>query len=236
MHKISFKRFLNENSNPSYTEILEMIKRDCEQWMSTHGDSIKLYRGISGADLTSSEGGMTRQVSPGLYGKDILIGSVRNNRMPRDISKIAHYNMDAIFKERVGIPLRSASLFVAKDPSGLNHYGKVYQIFPIGEYHYAWSPYMHDPYSVFVDRDFSEDHLKVVIGDVLPQVNEKFKTNYKRVSELTYANDQHIAYALSLVPDMWYFDEHIDKADGNTEIMLVCDKYYAISADIEVEF
>lgn len=218
----TFKQFITEPL--SLAQFAKQIKTDCATWLSQFGD-VKLYRGINLPDP------MVREITvSGLTNNDerVYIGAVRNNRKPRDITSTATSILDNFFKSEVGVPLRSASLFTVKRYNIAESYGSAVVILPIGEYHYAWSPYLPDPYSLLVGRSASNE-LKLLLKTVLPQVTKKYK-HISVIGDILFDNVA-AAYALTLIPGIWRYDTGLRECHQNNEIMLVCDKYYALSID-----
>lgn len=156
------------------------------------------------------------------------IGAVRPNRKPRDSSKVAHDGMNSIFIKAVGLPLRSASLFCTKNKGVAESYDRPFVIFPIGEVYFAWSPYISDPYEVYIDQSISST-LSAQFKRLMPEITKKFP-NITSVESLL-DNDRAINYALSLIPDAWVYDHDISKCPSHNEIMVACDRYYAVAAD-----
>jgi hypothetical protein len=227
---ITFKQFLAEENEPmSIEELAQKIKQDCKPWLDSFGDT-KLYRGVKFTDP------MLRPLQVAGYQHDdlnrVFIGAVRNDRKPRDIQKAVHNRLDSMFVSKVGVPLRSASLFVTKSYDTASGYGRIVRIFPIGEFHYAWSPYFDDPYSLFVDGEIPEN-LTSALSEVMPNVRKKYP-KMLRVDDLS-TSPVALAYALTLIPNVWKFDEGLLDADDSCEIMLVCDKFYAMGYDVARE-
>ena len=137
---------------------------------------------------------------------DVVIGAVRNDRTPRDLSVEVTNSLNKFFISKVGLPLRSASLFTVQSTSSAEEYGVPKRILPIGEFHYAWSPYINDPYKLFIKHELPND-LVPHLEKVLPKVAEKYPS-INDINDIAYDNAA-CAYALTLIPDVWFFDERL---------------------------
>lgn len=228
---ISFKQFLLEKDSViSIADFKKQLEKDCAPYLAKHRN-IALYRGINKAQ----DDDMLKPLdvddrSQNISSLDFLLGAVRNSRKPKDLYQTAHNGLNKIFMSRVGVPLRSASLFVTKDEATAMLYGKIYRIFPIGEFHYAWSEYIDDPYHLFVEDEMTREIIDK-LDTVKDQVAEKF------IDAQTggfYWSERAILYGMSLIPDFWQYDTGLDSCPLRHEIMLVCDKYYAVNADIQL--
>ena len=235
---IGFKQFLSERADEELTisQLRKKVEKDCATWLKRY-PHITLFRGMSIEDRTGKSD-MTRTIrvvhdseDPSIPAQKAVIGAVRPNRRPRDLSINLTVSLDEIFREKVGLPLRSSSLFVVKSRSTAQSYGQPFIILPIGEFHFAWSPYMDDPYNV-TDGNMT-DELADKLEELLPQIQKKFK-NVRTVDDV--ADDERaLAYAFKMIPDLYQFDSGMNSAGTNTEIMLVCDKYYALPEKLAFE-
>ncbi len=228
---ISFKQFLSEKVMEELTnsQLRKRIEKDCAMWLKRY-PHITLFRGMSIEDRTGKSD-MTRRIrvvddseDPSIPAEYAVIGAVRPNRRPRDLSINLTVSLDEIFKKKVGVPLRSSSLFVVKSRSVAQSYGQPFVILPIGEFHFAWSPYMDDPFNV-TDGNMT-DELANKLEELLPRIQTRFK-NVRNADDVA-DDEKALAYAFSMIPDLYEYDTGLNQANRNSEIMLVCDKYYAL--------
>ena len=141
------------------SDIVDMIQRDCKPFLKA-SNGLQLFRGIKASDKDD----MIRQLANSKF----LIAAVRNNRQPKDSSSALHDALNVYFRERVGIPVRSACIFTTGNSGTAGLYGSMYLIFPIGEFHYAWSEDVIDAYYEFhflFDQSLDSDRLTSVTAD-----------------------------------------------------------------------
>lgn len=118
-----FKELLAENSFMYEKEIAKILYNDCEPWLdATNGEIV--YRGI-------------KKYPEHLYG---FVKPVRGNRDPLDTPSDRHDILNTLIKQAGGIANRSNSMFVTSSPGVASHYGRVFAVFPIGNFNYTWSP------------------------------------------------------------------------------------------------
>ena len=122
---ITFKQFLTEEKNElSLEEAASIIKSRCQKYLKL---KIHLYRGI--------------KESMGAFE-----GEVRKNRIPKDTSQTGHAILNEFFKKAFGVAARSESLFVTPSRGIASGYGVAYEIFPLDDFDYIWSPILQDAY------------------------------------------------------------------------------------------
>ena len=255
---ISFKQFLNEDSISdklaAIESVADIIKRDCQPFLRVHGGKM-LYRGT----YVSNSFGYMKPVS-GALDTIMYIGAVRADREPRDSPKWLHDAMNEKFVSKVGLPLRSATLFVVGSIDQAYNYGQAHMIFPIGDFHYAWSDKLADPTHEFYMNPVENSSLAdSTTAPFMNTVEDKFfaylKKNYPEAYKasgqryggfLEWAKEEKIDIAdedespwIKFVKDfinkneLWKYDEGLQKALSpkffEHEIMLACDKYYAVN-------
>lgn len=248
---ISFKQFLAEDDISdrlaAIESVADIIKRDCQPFLSVYGGKM-MYRGT----YVSNSFGYMKPVSDALDGI-MYIGAVRADREPRDSPKWLHDAMNKKFVSKVGLPLRSASLFVVGDIDQADNYGQPFMIFPIGDFHYAWSDKTADPTHEFymnpiensslVDSTTSE-YMKTVEKEFFRYLKKNYPEGYAASNEkfsdfLAWAEEENENPWIEFVKDfiskneLWKYDEGLQKALSpkfhDHEIMLACDKYYAVN-------
>lgn len=141
----------------SESEIVELIKRNCGPYLLQWPVN-PVFRGVKG--------------KPDKAFKQ----SVRSDRKPRDSSLETHNAIDDWFLKKFGFKARSETVFVTGDYKTAKKYGKVYAVFPIGEFKFVWSPDIKDLgeevgnddiadiHDILDDSYFDDDHLGIAIG------------------------------------------------------------------------
>ena len=203
---ITFKRFLNEDVAAT-TDICVIIEKDCGRWLKESGYK-PVYRGMTVHDDHVNE----------LPCKDAYLAKVRSNRMPKHSPRWLHNVLNKTFIDRIGIPLRSASLFCIGDYHNAVGYNTPFLIFPVGEYKYAWSPRISDPTSVFYE---TPTHYRSITGQFngldkifRKQFGEWIKKNFPAtVKKLTDDNTGAIA-------DTALIDHYLDLISAKSEFDL----------------
>lgn len=157
--------------------------------------------------------GSTRFLYRGAKGKPVWYeGQTRKDRTPRDTPIQAHRYLDKLFKIKFGIYLRSQSLFcVGNKKLALFYSPTLYMIFPVGKYEIFWNPRIGD-LGVYVDRISSKD----------------YRADPK--SSLTM-EDRH---EMEIMVDGYKKGNLYKATMTGVEVMVVCDKYYAISTEFEM--
>jgi hypothetical protein len=75
----------------------------------------------------------------------VFTKEVRMDRKPRDLHIRWHELMDNFFKEKFGIPFRSASVFTSGSKHSASMYGIPHIVIPEGNFKFCWSPQIQDP-------------------------------------------------------------------------------------------
>lgn len=202
-------------------EAAEIIYRDCRPYLNAINGNVlehgkQLLRGMSHID--------TNTVFDLIEPKGI--------RRPKDTSTDIHITLDNFFEDRFGIPHRSESVFATGSPLEAYSYGRIFMMFPIGDFYFVWSPIVSDAFDFF-------DGFKN--GDN-PKVLKKFKEYFSEHNIATIAGrdekkDAIHTYTLELqhalrTEDFGYQQHDLLGAikSGN-EIMVRCSEYYVIGLD-----
>lgn len=124
-------------SNPpggraSYEEnqkVANYLKTHCGPWLEhTNNGNDVVYRGTKiRMDYES-----------------VALKTVRNDRTPKDSSGFMHNVYNLLISIAGGKANRSNSIFVTSNSHQASIYGTVFTVFPIGQFHYTWSPYTTD--------------------------------------------------------------------------------------------
>ena len=119
--------------------ITEMLLRDCQPYLNEIGGNIllnRLYRGLTPTRL--------RQ----LFGKR---DTRQHDRVPMNTRSEMHDRLNVWFNENYGHSYRNG-LFVTGDLKEANQYGKVYVIFPIGDFDFIWHKELNDLFTAMPRR------------------------------------------------------------------------------------
>lgn len=215
--------------------MISAIRTGCAPWLKE--TDAPLFRGVSSDSASVKQLGKT----------PMLVGTVRQNRKPKDSSPELHHILDDAFEREFGVKARSTSLFCSFSYGTANSYGagRPHIIFPRGEFHYLWSPSIADPYAEFQDDWMSSDdenvHDMIIraaqeIGEIEEDEEEPFE------AALDLRGDSRYAIIEKMLADntrkLYLYDKGLQQAEDTTcEIMLMCKQYYAVSTVLlEKEF
>lgn len=129
----------------------EFILKNCQPYIKENPDwkIDPLFRGINDHKLVS-------------------IHQIRTDRNPKDSRKFYHDLYNAAFAANNISSNRSNSIFCTGDSQKANQYGRVYVIFPIGNFKYTWSPTIEDLYNEAYSLLYNDViHFKNADADVL---------------------------------------------------------------------
>ena len=127
------------------------------------------------------------------------------NRAPKDTQALVHEIANAWFVENTGIAYRADAVFTTGGVAQARGYGNMYAIFPIGDFRFCWSPTI---------MDFTFD-----LAENFPDLQDDDPdAEYKIYNAMNHAMYQttNLKGAIS----------------SGHEIMVHCDEYYAVSADL----
>lgn len=193
---------VTEEVTQSAEEIVEIIKRDCGQWLAAAGRN-KLYRGLKIDKVPNV----------------LHTFTVRQDRKPRDIDPQTSKIIDNALEKVTGIKFRSQAIFGTGDKAASNAYGVPCVIFPIGNFDYCWSPAITDAWTYFTSV---EHDPPIGLDDILDD-DESFEDMLydewiERIYE--YITSGKAKYLLnSRLPDA---------IKSGHELMIKCNSYYAL--------
>ena len=148
---------------------------------------------------------------------DPFVGnSIRlKNRTPKDVPLLLHNNINKFFNKKFGSPFRNA-MFCSGDIHFADFYGKIYVVFPIGKFEFLWSTDVDDLFMSWDEYDpsLSPDFKQLSQESQEIDFKDAIKTFLKDTKN-TYIND-NLAQAIK----------------SNNEIMIRCERYYAVKLDI----
>lgn len=236
---MKLQKYLNEKTKDIYNVnvIIDNIKKECKPYLkeaSRVGRRNLLYRGAKGKH-------------------SYFEGSVRQHRVPTDMPKHLHDMFNKAFKNKFGINLRSNSLFcypmAETIPNYMTFYGLTYIIFPVNGFQIIWSYEIDDLYEIINNKhnihsdhednskyewavtkeDFETDNLyeSAIIVSLEGQYSD-----FKRNGAIYKKWEKWRDWKINQIVDTYKISKNkLPKFNKKTEIMLVCDKYHAISVE-----
>jgi len=149
---------LNAKFHRDWTEwfgYVETIKRDCQPYLQQVGNDAfgyggyPMYRGINTKSVYKRKIGKFHKLNARLSGK----GNFKP-RKPKNTGRDLHNTINDFFMNKFGIPFRDG-VFASGVANDASFYGVVYQMFPIGDFKFAWSDKIHDLYSDigYIEKD-----------------------------------------------------------------------------------
>jgi hypothetical protein len=175
----------------SIPDTIAFIKKNCSPFLR-ESKRMLVYRGVKSG------------------GPFAFIGIPRKDRRPLDTDDDVHKGVDKAFLNIFGWRARSQAIFVTGDEYQANYYGKLYVIFPIGNFKYVYAPQVRDLYhaQMAFSKGGYEDRPK-------PQkMFDSFVRRNYRDTNLTKAIKSDVEIAISCKQ---YFALY--KADWSEEIL-----------------
>lgn len=209
-----------------YDTMLKDIRRNCKQIIKTYKKRWNPESNIYNNNVLLMRG--MRGISNGF---DIV--TAQKNRQPKDTPRWIHDKIDDTFEDLLDIRPRSTGTFCSGDYDMARNYGHDnYIIFPIGKFDFIWSKTVRDLY-ITLAASKAENYMY----DKVEQDGKKLYTksewdNYKYDGKST--NDELIRVYNEYVHDTIERDYELngsldDAITSGKEIMVVCDRYYAIN-------
>jgi hypothetical protein len=219
---ITFSQFLAEGkkqqgkkSEMKLKKALAGIKRDCQPFLLANKSVLSrgqgLYRGIASID----------------WDTPALLVNVRTNRLPADMPEHMHKIVDDYFKQKFGHPYRSAAAFASGDETAAAEYGVVCAIFPVGEYTFSTSKNVIDLFSIFQNTTKLYD-TGISFG------NYSTADICDRVTDIMDSEDdgaEATEFIVNVLDALKYKETTKIPTTHFNEIMVNCEKYYAVSLD-----
>ena len=166
---IHFNQYINEKTD----DPIQLIEKNCKPFLKAVGDhtKIKIYRGVS------------KTTDPFWKRK------VRKDRKPSLTSQLVHNALDDLFQKKFKVRLRSKCLFVTGKRTDAEGYGKVYSIYPIGNFKFYWHPKIEDisidlPEKIFDFDVTTEDATKILIPIIKGYKDANLKKAIKSGNEI----------------------------------------------------
>jgi hypothetical protein len=148
---------------------------------------------------------------------DLFIGTVRQDRKPRNTDKERHSIADTLFLKHFGFKARSNAVFVTGSEMEASYYGTSYMVFPMGSYQFVWSPQVRD-FTMAID-DFSVWRPVGIKDTMMVTIHGKAYTDSPAYIEKSL--DRWIS-------DKYKKDSIINAIKSGNEVMLHCDQYVAV--------
>jgi len=133
------------------------------------------------------------------------------NRKPKDTPGRLHKKFNAVFMKEHGAPFRNA-MFSAGKPGAVDDYGRVYAVFPEGDFEFIWNPGVADLFGKWQET-YEPSHR---VGEM----------EMSRMARLTKAEDKFIKKYVT--GEYMNTDLEMALSSGN-EIMVRGSGYYGIS-------
>lgn len=197
------KKVQSEYSNKELAEkTAEFIQKNCQPWLFESQGGI-VYRGIKYKSETMP----------------VFVRKIRTNRRPKDSSKIVNNTFNVLIDIAGGEATRNNSMFVSGSNAMARIYGHPYVVFPIGDFHYTWSPVFKDWFQDLMTGDWNESPKKSLKRLMKPEFSTKKYSNWGNI--MTDPD----SYDFSKVRQAITPNQNLPEAiESNKEIMINADK------------
>jgi hypothetical protein len=224
--KDAFADVVKRHGMPMNTPMIEMLQmavkvgNECQFFISQTAPYRPLYRGISSSN----------------FGEPMITKRVRlDDREPTDTTEELHALANEYFVEQYGAPFRN-SMFVTGDDSWAGAYGRIYSVYPIGDFEYLWSPKTKDLWQASRTIRHANTKFRLAVGRYesrkeggFPEQGMGEKESSAAVAEMkTYFEKATAAFEENVLSG--YQKDNLD--DGiisKHEIMIRTKTYHAIS-------
>lgn len=187
--------------------IAALLQKDCAPFLAAINNNIQAHSMWRGMNIPAT---------------NIARFTTRKNRKPVDMPQEVSTAVDNYFEETTGVRWRAESVFVTGNQSAASEYGNLFCMFPIGQFHYCWSPRVTDLYTT-LDRYLDRYKLRYYHFSDYPSL-EAEEQNKRAFSTLRTLIMPTLAYQVDT--------DLTDAIAMGTEIMVTCDKYYMVSSKI----
>jgi len=210
---MKIREIIREGVKETAQSVVEILLRDCRPFLAAVDYDLRdpLVRGV--------------QIAP----TSIVAVKTNKNRKPVDMPQIVTDAIDDYFQETTGVRWRTTSVFATSNEHAAMFYGPLYAVFPIGEFHYCWSQRVSDLFNN-LDNQLSKYKLRYRSFqenlDVMGEESAEDAANRKLAFELLHD---------TIMPGFGYqVDTDIKEAMAmaNSEVMILCDKYYLVGTHI----
>jgi len=176
---IQFNQYLNEEDEESPADL---IIKNCQPFLKKIGYKVTKYPLYRGMDENSK----------------VVKKTVRKNRKPLDTKIEIHNMLNDAFYKKFKIKARSECIFVAGYESFSADFGRLFYIFPIGNFKFLWSPKIKDLFN------------KVGGFKIYSKTKSEMETIFKKLVDKYQKTDLKKAIK------------------SHHEIMIDCKEYYAV--------
>ena len=121
---------LYEVTDPDY---MNMVRRDCKPFLEQSGDK-KVYRGIRKN-----------------YSEVFFKVTVRQDRKPLSFNSVEHALLIDAFEKGGFTANRNNSMFCTGSLRHTKSYGTAYEVYPIGDFSFTWSPKIRDLFTTWYE-------------------------------------------------------------------------------------
>jgi len=155
------KNYVNESyTEEEADELIKILRRDCKEYYKwakkIHG--FRIFR-ASTEHFTG-------------YKKIIP----RKDRKPRDLNIKLHEKLDKMFYKKFKWNVRSEGVFAQMNSANrLEAYGKIYYLFPIGDFEVVGNPHIDDLYFQFLEDGIMDNNKNLYVDIDSKEYNEYFQ-------------------------------------------------------------
>ncbi len=186
-------------------KMAKLIKRDCQPYLRQNAFSLKqlaMYRGLEPGEAFTEQ-------YPTVIHKDIRL----NDRKVSDTDPLIHDFFNIQFTKLYGAPFRN-SMFANGNAGMVFQYGRVYIVFPIGEFKFLWSDVVDDLYVSISNETWN------VFPNGVPETH-KLRDSLKP--------EQALYKYLNPIAKSYRTDDLMSAIASSKEIMIRGSSYYGIA-------
>ncbi len=200
-----FKEFLKEGKLELLKQSFESIKRDCQPYLQQNKSPIfrtPMFRGMDAYRIPKD---------------DVIKKQVRlEDRQTTDIPSELSDAMNNWMTKEFGEPFRNA-LFLSGNENMANNYGRVYLVFPIGDFTFLYHDKFRDIYSTFSSFRwaYGEAAKKQALSGSFAASKHFQKKFIKHIASVNNGN--------------WKQDSIVQAIGSQHEIMIRTKEYYAVN-------
>lgn len=139
------------------------------------------------------------------------IRKVRLDRIPKDMPRDIHLELDRAFYNEFGVKVRSNSIFAIGLSAPANDYGPACRIWPAGKYRVIWSPEIDDLYEWLTD-EYIRDKKKIDYDALMRMYTEgdlcgailSGREIMIHAEKYFFVNDRYLKYTKDDIEDRFY--------------------------------
>jgi hypothetical protein len=207
LYEVVRKSYAPQAYSEDTKTLIEYIIANCKPWMQAAYGEVA-WRGVR----------KYKWLTRGETAPNAFVRNTRSDRVPKDSDKKLHKLYNLWIRLAGGVANRSNSIFVSGNRREAHAYGKVYAVYPIGQFNYTWSPRLDDWYSN-LEQDMGLGAL--FNGLLKPDAKADLETVPTAAS-----------YDVAKVRELIYADKELQNAlQAQHEIMVKCENAIYIEAD-----